>query len=130
MSETSTVSEIVTLTRAEWNALQDQLDELSDQLAAKRSEERLATLGADEMRRLSYTAEETRRIVLEDVAPLTIWRDRAGLSQRALATAAKVSPSYLAEIERGKKPGSVAALASLAAVLKVPMEHLVATEAR
>lgn len=126
MSETTTVSETVTLTRTEWDTLQDRLEDLSDRLAAKRSEERLATLGADEARRLSYTAEETRRMVLEDVAPLTIWRERVGLSQRALAAAAKVSPSYLAEIERGKKPGSVAALASLAAVLAVPMEHLVA----
>ena len=121
------MSETITLTRAEWDALQNRLEELSDQLAATRSEERLATLGADEARRLSYTSEEARRIVLDAVAPLTIWRERAGLSQRALAAAAKVSPSYLAEIEAGKKPGSVAALASLAAVLVVPIEHLVAT---
>ncbi len=121
------MSETITLARVEWDALQNRLEELSDQLAAIRSEERLATLGADEARRLSYTSEEARRIVLDDVAPLTIWRERAGLSQRALAAAAKVSPSYLAEIEAGKKPGSVAALASLATVLMVPMEHLVAT---
>lgn len=129
MSETTTVSETVTLTRVEWDALQDRLEDLSDRLVAKRSEERLATLGADEARRLSYTAEEARRIALDDVAPLTIWRERVGLSQRALAAAAKVSPSYLAEIEAGKKPGSVAALASLAAVLLVPMEHLVTPRA-
>ena len=121
------MSETITLARVEWDALQNRLEELSDQLAAIRSEERLITLGADEARRLSYTSEEARRIVLDDVAPLTIWRKRAGLSQRALAAAAKVSPSYLAEIEAGKKPGSVAALASLATVLMVPMEHLVAT---
>ena len=127
MSETATVSETVTLTRAEWEALQNQLEALSDGIAAMKSEERLATLGAAEARRLSYTAEEARRIVLDDVAPLTIWRERAGMSQRALAAAAKVSPSYLAEIEVGKKPGSVAALAAIAKVLGVPMEHLVAT---
>ena len=128
MSEITTVNETVTLTRAEWEAVQTQLEDLSDRLAAKRSEERLATLGADEARRLSYTAEEARKIALDDVAPLTIWRERAGLSQRALARAAKISPSYLAEIEAGKKPGSVAALASLAAVLTVPIERLVAVE--
>ncbi len=116
----------VTLTRTDYEALIGRLEDVADHKAIRRSEADRARLGEDEYRRLCYTNAETRRIVLENVAPLTIWRERAGLSQRALATAAKVSPSYLAEIERGKKPGSVAALASLAAVLAVPMEHLAA----
>ena len=120
----------VTLTRTDYEALIGRLEDAADYEAIRRSEADRARLGEKEYRRLCYTAAETRRMVLDDVSPLIIWRERAGLSQRALAAEAKISPSYLAEIERGKKPGSVAALASLAAVLKVPMEHLVATEAR
>ena len=47
------------------------------------------------------------------------------MTQRQLAAAALTSPSYLAEIEAGKKPGNASALARIARVLQVPMEHLV-----
>ena len=47
------------------------------------------------------------------------------LTQRELAEQAEVSPSYLAEIETGKKPGSAAALRKLSRVLAIPMENLV-----
>jgi len=50
------------------------------------------------------------------------------LSQTALAAAAEISPGYLNEIEKDKKPGSVAALRKLAAVLNVPMENLAPPE--
>ena len=50
---------------------------------------------------------------------------KRGMTQRALADAAGVSPSYLAEIEAKRKPGSVEATRRLARALAVPMEHLV-----
>ena len=82
---------------------------------------RAARLNADEVRRLVYTAAEVDRMLDAGVSPITIWRERAGLSGRALAAAA-VSPSCLAEIEAGKKPGGTAAIR---ATLRVPMELLV-----
>ena len=63
--------------------------------------------------------------MLDGQSALATWRNRAGLTQRALATAAEISPSYLAEIEAGKKPGSAAAIRAVARVLNVPMEMLV-----
>jgi transcriptional regulator with XRE-family HTH domain len=42
-----------------------------------------------------------------------------------LASQAGVSPSYLAEIETARNPGSASALRDLASVLQVPMEYLV-----
>ena len=36
---------------------------------------------------------------------MKVWHEECGLTQRALAEQARVSPSYLAEIETGKKPG-------------------------
>ena len=62
----------------------------------------------------------------DDVSPLTIWRERAGLSGRALATRAGVSASYLTEIESGKKPGSPAAFKADCRSLNVPIGALIA----
>ena len=115
----------VTLARADYEALVERLEDAVDLLAVERSKVWHATVGEEEARRLSYTMAEVRRMTLEDVSAITIWRERAGLTQTALACAASVSQSYLAEIEGGKKPGSAAALSAIAKVLNVPMEHLV-----
>ncbi|HEV3116860.1 MAG TPA: helix-turn-helix transcriptional regulator [Gemmataceae bacterium] len=56
---------------------------------------------------------------------MKVWREKRGLSQCALAERAGVSPSYLAEIEIGKKPGSADALRKLSRMLAIPMENLV-----
>ena len=114
----------VTLMRADYEALMERLEEAHDLVAVDRSEAWRAVVGEGQARRLSYTAAEARRMVLDDVSALTIWRERTGLSQRALARAAGVSASYLAEIEGGRKPGSAAAVRAIALVLQVPMEHL------
>ncbi len=49
------------------------------------------------------------------------------MSQREVAGKAGVSPSYLAEIETGQKPGSADALQALARALNTSMESLVST---
>lgn len=69
------------------------------------------------------TADEARRL-LSGEHPLRVWREKRGLTQRALAEAAGIAASYLAEMEAEKKPGSVLALRKLAAVLAVPMDDL------
>ena len=114
----------VTLTRTDYEALIERLEDAKDLAAIDRSAAWRAAIGEEEARRLSYTAAETCRMALDDVSPIVIWRERIGLTQRALARAATVSTSYLAEIEGGKKPGSAAALQAIAKVLRVPMEHL------
>ncbi len=63
--------------------------------------------------------------ILDDESPVKVWRDKRGLSQRALAEQADVSLSYLAEIEIGKKPGRADALRKLSRVLAIPTENLV-----
>jgi DNA-binding XRE family transcriptional regulator len=115
-------AETVTLRRSEWEAF---MEDVIDRAALRDYDAWVAGIGEDEARRLSYTAAEVNRM-LDGVLPVTIWRERAGLSQAALADAAGVNASYLNEIEQGKKPGSVAAIRSLAKVLRVPMDHLVA----
>jgi transcriptional regulator with XRE-family HTH domain len=63
--------------------------------------------------------------LLDGESPLKVWREKRGRSQRELAAAAGVSPAHLAEIETGRKPGSVLALARLARALEVQIEDLI-----
>ena len=116
-------SKTVTLRKRDWQALMARLEDLEDIAAI---EERLAhekKVGKAVARRDYMTSDELRRI-LDDESPVKVWRDKRGLSQRALAEQAGVSPSYLAEIETGKKPGSADALRKLSRVLEIPMENL------
>ncbi len=58
--------------------------------------------------------------------PVRLLRHYRGMTQGDLAAAADLSRPYLAEIEGGKKAGSVAALRQIAAALAVPAGLLVA----
>ncbi len=59
------------------------------------------------------------RIACGTEHPVKILRKYRGLTQMDLANAAQISRPYLAEIETGKKAGSIAALKALAAALAV-----------
>jgi len=116
-------SKTVTLRKRDWKALIARLEDLED-IAAM--EERLAyeeRIGKEVARRDYLTGDEMKRI-LDDESPVKVWREKRGLTQRELTERAGVSPSYLAEIETGKKPGSAAALRKLSRVLAIPMENL------
>jgi mRNA interferase RelE/StbE len=116
-------SKTVTLRKRDWKALIARLEDLEDIAAI---EERLAheeKVGKEVARRDYLTGDEMKRI-LDDESPVKVWREKRGLTQRELAEQAGVSPSYLAEIETCKKPGSAAALRKLSRVLAIPMENL------
>lgn len=66
-------------------------------------------------------AELADRIAAGAENPVRLVRQHRSLTQLQLAEKAGLSRPYLAEIERGKKPGSVAALQALAAALSVPV---------
>lgn len=57
--------------------------------------------------------------------PIRVWREYRGLSAAALSEQAGISAAYLSELETGKKQGSVSALASIAAALKLTIDDLV-----
>jgi len=57
-------------------------------------------------------------------SPVAVWRRHRGLTQAALAKAAHLSQSYLAEIESGRKDGSVEALRAIAGALAVDVADL------
>ena len=113
----------VTISRADWQRLQEELEDARDRaaVAERRAHERL--VGKAVARADYLTASEAMRL-LDGESPAKVWRQKRGLSQRALAAEASIAASYLAEIESGRKPGSGDALRKLAAVLRVPSEEL------
>ena len=73
------------------------------------------------------TAEETVA-ALAAPAPLAVWRNKRGLTQRQLSPAVGVSQSYVADLEAGRRKGDAALLERLAQALRLRMEDLVAEE--
>jgi ribosome-binding protein aMBF1 (putative translation factor) len=113
----------VTLRKRDWKALIAFLEDIEDRAAMDAVLAHEAKVGKEVARRDYLTGDEMKRI-LDDESPVKVWREKRGLTQRELAEQAAVSPSYLAEIETGKKPGSAAALRKLSRVLAIPMENL------
>lgn len=57
--------------------------------------------------------------------PVKVWREYRGLSQRELAQKAGVAQAYVAQIETGRRKGSVGTLRRLAEALRVDLDDLV-----
>ena len=66
-----------------------------------------------------------QRLVMDE-QPVKVWREYRGLTQAALARAARITPAYLSQIETGAREGSVRVLTALARTLQVDVEDLVA----
>jgi DNA-binding XRE family transcriptional regulator len=116
-------AETVTLRRSDYEALIERLEDAADSAALDDLEARLAAGGSNAL--ADYLpADLVERLVAGENA-IRIWREHRGLSARALACAANLTPSYVSEIENGRKPGSLAATARIARVLGVSLENLV-----
>lgn len=109
----------VTLSRADFEALADLVTDAQDLADAEAVKARLA-VGETE----AFPFEVAERI-LDGEHPVAVLREHRGLTARGLAEAAGVAPSYLSEIENGKKPGSFDAMARIAGALQVPLDLLV-----
>ncbi|HYE50241.1 MAG TPA: helix-turn-helix transcriptional regulator [Azospirillaceae bacterium] len=112
--------ESVTLSRADYEAIRDLLEDAAD-LADVEAVMRKMAAGETE----AFPAEVVDRL-LEGMNPVLVMRRHRGMTGAALSRAAGVSQSYLSEIEQGRKPGSLDAMRRLAAALRVPMELLAA----
>ena len=62
--------------------------------------------------------------ILDGKNPLRVWRQHREMSQSQLAEAAGISQAYLAQIETGKREGTVSLYRSLADVLEVDLDDL------
>jgi DNA-binding Xre family transcriptional regulator len=118
-------TDIVTLTRAEFEALIERIEDAEDNAFLDSVEARERAVGKEEARAAYLPAELVRRLI-DGEHPVRIWRAHRGLSRDALAAAAGIAPSYLSEIETRRKPGSFGALAKLAAALRVSLDDLAA----
>ena len=109
----SEAADVVTLPRADYDALIERIEDLEAGRAFERSR--------DEER---VPADMVKRLIAGD-NPVRVWRKHRGLKLHELAARIDKSGGYLSEIEHGKKPGSVAVLTAIAAVLEVDIEDLV-----
>lgn len=102
----------VHLTQTAYRALLARNEELEDRVAA---------LEADDGSRIPHPV---ALAIIRGESPLGAFRAHRGLTLRELARQAGISPSYLSEIERNRKPGSTAALAKLAVTLHTTIDTL------
>ena len=63
--------------------------------------------------------------VLDGESPLRVYREFRGMTQSALAAAAGVNRVQIADIEAGRKSGSIETVRKLAAALRVTIDDLV-----
>lgn len=104
--------ETVTISRAEYDALVAQNAELKDYAAA---------LKADDGSRIPHPV---ALAIIRGDSPLSAFRKHRRLTLRELSQATGMAASYISEIERGVKPGSVSALARLADALDTTIDAL------
>jgi ribosome-binding protein aMBF1 (putative translation factor) len=119
----------VTIRRSDFELLVEAAEDAEDFAALAEHDAEEARLGRDAARREYLTADEAERL-LDGESPIKVWRNKRGLSQRALAKAAGMQPGYLAEIETGRKPGSADALNRLSTALSVAMKDLISEAPR
>ena len=116
----------VVLTRADWEALREAMEEADDIAAimAARAEDAAWTAALPEGRATTFP-HEVISAELDGGHPLQAWRNYRGLTQRKLAERAGVMRDLIAQIETRKRQGSVETLSRLAAALGVPIDALV-----
>jgi DNA-binding XRE family transcriptional regulator len=116
---TETGEELVVLTRRQYDAL---LAAAGDEAAEDRMTALIAAERGGEPSVPSWLAEA----VIAGATPVKAARQRAGLTQAALAAAAGITQGYLSDLERGAKAGSDAVLARIAAATGIETAWLTA----
>lgn len=121
MTETKTAAaDTVTLTRAEYEALLEHIEDLEHAAYVARRE------ATGETEREEKVPWELAKQLMAGEHPIKVWRRYRGMADEALAAAAGISQSYLAEIETGKTPGSFAAFTKIARALDITLDDIAA----
>lgn len=110
---------MVVLPEAEFVQLLDAVEDAEDAAAVHRFKQKLAA-GEEEL----IPAEYVYRM-LDGENRVTVWREFRGLSGKELAKAAGIAPSYLSNIETGKRDGTIGTMKKIAEALKVTIDDLV-----
>ena len=69
----------------------------------------------------TFPDEVINRLILNEENPIKVYREYRSLTQKQLAAKIGIQRGYLAEIERGRKSGSVKTLKALAEALSVDL---------
>ncbi len=122
-------SETVTLTRAQYEALLNRLEDAEDRAIVAGAQAREKALGKKAARADALPLELVEALA-RGTHPVRVFRKHRSLTLDALAEATGIAQSYLTEIETRKKPGSLDALIKIAAALEVPLDDIAAWLAR
>ncbi len=113
------MSDSVTMTRAEYEALLDRIEDAEARAVLASLERESPTPAAD------YLPAERAKRIIAGASPVRVWREHRGLTLRQLAEASGLGLSYISEIERGAKSGSIDAISRLARALGLSLDDLV-----
>lgn len=113
------MTDTITIPRAEYDHLLAVAEDMADIVAYDRVKAALAT-GTDELVPAAFADR-----LLNGEQPLRVWRDLRGLTQAALGERAGVNRVQIADIEAGRKTGSVGTIKKLADALGLSMDDLV-----
>lgn len=109
---------LAVLPEAEYRRLAEAAADAADAAVIDRFRERLAA-GEEEL----VPADIVNRLLAGD-NPVRVWREHRGLTARALAEAAGLTPAFLSQIEGGQRDGSFETMRKLAAALRVALDDL------
>jgi DNA-binding XRE family transcriptional regulator len=110
--------QVVVIPADDYRVLLEKAEMLDDVAAYDRAKAALAS-GDDEL-----VPAVIVNAILDGKNPLRVWRQHREMSQSQLAEAAGISQAYLAQIETGKREGTVSLYRSLADVLEVDLDDL------
>ena len=103
---------------AEYERLVEAAEDAADVRAYDEAKRRLAA-GEDEL----IPAEFVNRMIDGD-NKVRVWREHRGLTIKALAEAAGLTPAYLSQIETGVREGTVETYKKIAAALRVKIDSI------
>ena len=63
--------------------------------------------------------------ILDGENPIKVWREYRGLSQQEAAERARISVSYLSQLQTNKRKGTLHVLSAIAKALNVSLENIV-----
>lgn len=113
------MSETITISRSEYERLLGAAEQLAEIGAYDRAKAMLAA-GADELIPAAFADR-----IINGESPLRVYRDLRGLTQSALAELSAVNRVQIADLEAGRKSGSIETVRKLAAALRITIDDLV-----
>lgn len=109
------MNEMITIPRAEY----DRLREAAEDLADLQAYDRAMAAGGD-----SIPADAVKRMI-DGESPIRVYRDLRGFTQAQLSELSGVNRVQIADIEAGRKSGSIDTIKKLAEALRVSVDDLI-----